>query len=224
MNRLVIFSLLPCVWGSLALSSAYAEEPPIRYFSDPPYQALGDQHEHPMSDLQKLADDGDARAQFILGDLYAKGKGGYKKDAEQAAQWFERSARQGNAHSLIRLAALAKNTGHPVEAYMWYTLALQEFGYGDMQDYLVRARADLVNNKKLDSKHKSMARDMLKKWKKGEDLKSENAAQKVSKVEPAAGIPTITYNEAFGPAVPDVLLPEAQFYSIEKNEVSHEQN
>lgn len=224
MNRLFVFSLLSCVWGSLALSPVMAEEPPIRYFSDPPYQAIGDQAEHPMSDLQKLADQGDARAQFILGDLYAKGKGGYKKDAEQAAQWFERSARQGNMHSLVRLAALAKNTGHPVEAYMWYTLALQEFGYGDMQDYLVRARADLVNNKKLDSKHKSMARDMLKKWKKGQDLKSENAAQKASKVEPAAGTPTITYNEAFGPALPTVLLPEAQFYSIKKNEVSHEQN
>ena len=52
--------------------------PPARameYYSDPVYKLLNKDDHHPMEDMVNLAEQGDTRAQFIMGDLYAKGKG-----------------------------------------------------------------------------------------------------------------------------------------------------
>lgn len=101
---------------------AAAQAAGVRYLEDPVYIKLNKDDEHPMSDLMTLAAGGDARAQFILGDLYSKGKGGLARNRVKARYWFEVSARHGYTASFIRLAALAKRSRDYIGAYQWYTL------------------------------------------------------------------------------------------------------
>src|SRR5205807_2654695 len=79
----------------------------IHYYEDPVYVKINKDDQHPMDDLITLAAEGDARAQFILGDLYSKGKGGLAKNRVKARYWFEISARHGFTPSFVRLGALA---------------------------------------------------------------------------------------------------------------------
>jgi TPR repeat protein len=66
-----------------------------------------------IAHIQPLADEGDAWAQEQLGYLYNVGKG-VTKDYVQAKTWYEKSAKQLNNTSLIRLATLYYN-GRGVE-------------------------------------------------------------------------------------------------------------
>ena len=77
------------------------------------------------------AEQGDARAQNLLGDLYAKGKGA-PQDYSLAAKWYRQAAEKGLAAAQGNLAALyAAGAGvniDPTEAVKWYRLAA---GQGD---------------------------------------------------------------------------------------------
>jgi TPR repeat protein len=53
----------------------------------------------------KLAEEGDAKAQFTLGTLYSNGKGVPQDDAE-AARWFRMAAEQGNEKAQASLRRL----------------------------------------------------------------------------------------------------------------------
>jgi TPR repeat protein len=50
-----------------------------------------------------LAEKGDAKAQFVLGEVYRDGRG-IGRDLEQAASWYEKAARQGHTGAMVRLA------------------------------------------------------------------------------------------------------------------------
>jgi TPR repeat protein len=54
-----------------------------------------------------LADQGDAKAQYRLGDMYSLGAGGTPKDADDADRWFRKAANQGYISALIRQGSLA---------------------------------------------------------------------------------------------------------------------
>lgn len=97
----------------------------IAYIPDPVYQSFDPEMGSPMQEMIHLAENGDVRAQFILGDLYAKGKGGLKKSERRGAKWFETAAKNGYYPGLVRLAAIAKRKKKPVDAYKWYTLAVK---------------------------------------------------------------------------------------------------
>jgi len=80
-------------------------------------------------DLRKLADQGDAEAQFMLGTLYRNGDGVLQND-EQAVEWFQRAANQGYVRALSALGS-SYWAGRGVrqdytQAYFWYQLALAE--------------------------------------------------------------------------------------------------
>ena len=49
-----------------------------------------------FNQTQRLANQGDADAQYMLGLMYAKGEG-VPQDYAKARQWFEKAANQGNA-------------------------------------------------------------------------------------------------------------------------------
>lgn len=147
----------------LAATGAGAEK--IKYFQDPVYQKLNAGDPHPMNDLIGLAEDRDVRAQFILGDLYAKGKGGLSKNEKKAAYWFEQSAKAGYYPSFVRLAALAKRRNAPEEAYKWYTLAIEHFGAGKDQKYAVSARNALAESAGLSNDAIKRARQAADAWK-----------------------------------------------------------
>ena len=133
----------------LMLISVPARAEDIKYFEDPVYQGVSADDHHPMEDMIMLADEGDLRAQYIMADLYAKGKGGFAKNEKKAKEWFEKSAMNGYPFSFIRLAAMAKHNNKPVEAYQWYTLGLEYINHGPDRKWASQARAALVENKKL---------------------------------------------------------------------------
>ena len=78
-------------------------------------------------DLHKLAEQGDAEAQFMLGTLYRNGDGVLQNDT-QAIEWFQRAAEQGYVRALSALGS-SYWAGRGVrqdyaQAYFWYELAL----------------------------------------------------------------------------------------------------
>ena len=76
------------------------------------------------------AEQGDHKAQFMLGGLYANGKG-VPQDHAEAAKWWSLAAEQGAAPAQNNLAsAYALGEGVPqdyVLAHMWYNLASSRF-------------------------------------------------------------------------------------------------
>lgn len=82
-----------------------------------------------FSATKASVEQGDARAQNILGDLYAHGKG-VPQDYAQAAQWYRRAGDQGLPTAQCNLAALyaagAGVTNDPGEAVRWYRKAAEK--------------------------------------------------------------------------------------------------
>lgn len=80
-----------------------------------------------------LAEQGDARAQSILGRMYARGRG-VPLDEVEAGNWFRSAADRGNAGAQLALANMyAQGRGVPqdyAEAAKWYRMAAEQ---GDPQ-------------------------------------------------------------------------------------------
>ena len=148
--------------------TATAQAEKVVFYEDPVFKPLNDGDEHPMADLIKLSDNGDTRAQFILGDLYAKGKGGLVKNLDKAKHWFNQSAMNGYGASFIRLGALAKNQGNMVEAYSWYDLGASLAGGKDGR-YAAKARDAL----KLSSEDEDKADALSDAWRKERSAASD---------------------------------------------------
>ena len=75
---------------------------------------------------RRLAEQGDARAQSVLGVLFAYGEG-VPQDLAEAAKWYRKAADQGNAKAQYHLGLMyAKGRSVPrdlVQALMWLDLA-----------------------------------------------------------------------------------------------------
>jgi Sel1 repeat len=75
------------------------------------------------------AEQGDARAQSLLGLLYYRGRG-VSQDDTQAASWFRRAAAQGDAAAQFNLGVMSEEgRGLPqdrAEAGKWYRLAAEQ--------------------------------------------------------------------------------------------------
>lgn len=148
------------VFALLQMPQAQAE---IAYSADPPYKKLNPADSSPMMEMHGLAKGGDLRAMYILGNLYAKGQGGLPKDLDVAQEWFEKSAMQGYAQSFLRLAALAKRAKKPIEAYKWYTLAVDNLDAA-WQDRARLKRDSLVLDTQLTSSDKDQAHRDANLW------------------------------------------------------------
>lgn len=124
MIRLPGTRLLPALVALLLLMPAAARAE-MRYFEDPPYHQINKDDPNPMQDMIDLANQGDSRAQFILGDLYSKGQGGMPRNRVLSRYWFETAARNSYTMAFIRLAAMAKHAHDFDTAYKWYSLSAQ---------------------------------------------------------------------------------------------------
>ena len=108
-------------WLRPAQAAASTSKPPIAV----------DRRGHPLSsdDLRKLAEQGDADAEWQLGILYHDGDGVPKDDAV-AMQWYERAAEQGYVPAQSTLGAYYwAGRGIPQDlskAYFWSQLALAQ--------------------------------------------------------------------------------------------------
>jgi hypothetical protein len=75
---------------------------------------------------RRLAEQGDAQAQSVMGVLYAYGEG-VPQDVAEAAKWYRKAADQGNAKAQYHLGLMyAKGRSVPrdlVQALMWLDLA-----------------------------------------------------------------------------------------------------
>jgi len=91
--------------------------------------------------FQILADRGNARAQFFLGEMYLNGNG-MKRDYAQALKWARAAAEQGSAEAQYTLGGMYELAqGVPqdyVQAHVWYSLSASS---GDEQ--AIRKRAAL---------------------------------------------------------------------------------
>ena len=81
-----------------------------------------------ISQQYKLAQDGDAASQLLIGIRYLE-----LRNSVKALYWFEKSASQGNAEAQMHLGnAYARGKGVPVDlvkAHMWLNLAAAQGGY-----------------------------------------------------------------------------------------------
>ena len=80
-------------------------------------------------ETRRLAEQGDAVAQFSLGSMYANGEGVPEDDAE-AVRWFRMAAEQGHASAQSALGFMY-DTGEGVpeddaEAMRWYRMAAEQ--------------------------------------------------------------------------------------------------
>jgi hypothetical protein len=163
------------LWIATALCAWTLPVAAVPYYPDPVLEEASDQDPHPMAEMINLAKDGDARAQFILGDLYSKGKGGLAKNEKKARYWFETSARNGYAQSFIRLAALAKRRDNFVDAYKWYTLGIEKLRSGPAQKFAIDQRNRLAMEKKLDRDDIRTARADAEDWKRRKENEEREA-------------------------------------------------
>jgi S1-C subfamily serine protease len=90
---------------------------------------VANEYDKAFVEIEPLAEDGEAQAQYILGVMYLKGQY-VTTDSTSAAQWFRKAADQGHAISQINLAILyARGDGIERsldEAYFWSRLARRQ--------------------------------------------------------------------------------------------------
>ena len=87
---------------------------------------LKQDYETARREWRPLAEQGDPKAQYAIGIVYAKGHG-VEQDYAEAVKWFTSAAKQGNASARFLLGymyAMGQGVSRdPVKAYVWYTLA-----------------------------------------------------------------------------------------------------
>jgi hypothetical protein len=190
--------------AALLLTVATPCHAEIRYFKDPIYKTLAPEDHHPMQDMIDLASNGDAEAQFILGDLYSKGKGGLVKSIATGRTWFEKSAYNGQGIAFIRLAALAKKAEDFKSAYQWYVLASDSLS-GDARSWAFDQRKILVKEKKITPQDIRDAAKAAREWRQQMDQRQREEEEKMQQQKKAA-------QDLIGPPPPAIaaLSPEIQ--------------
>jgi hypothetical protein len=121
-------------WNPLAGSVALSAPPPGSFASaSSPLPGLGD-----FEGIRKLAEQGDAAAQFAVGAHYATGED-VPQDYAEAVRWFTLAAEQGHMGAQATLGAYYwSGRGVPtdlVKAYLWAVLA--QTGGDDASRYRV---------------------------------------------------------------------------------------
>ena len=142
MLRALMFAAL-LIGTTLPATAGYKEG--VAAYKDGDYKTA-------VREFKTLAEAGNARAQYTLGVMYAKGFG-VPKNYPEGVKWYRKSAEQGNALAQLNLGTLY-GEGRGVSrsyviAYMWWSLAA--------------ARGDKVAAKNLELVEKSMTRAQVAK-------------------------------------------------------------
>ncbi len=119
-----------------------------------------------LREWRPLAEQGNAEAQFNLGNMYRKGLG-VPQDYAEAVNWFRKAAEQGHAKAQLFLGnmyffgqGVSKDY---VQAYMWFNLAASRHPPGEVRDTAVKNR-DIVA-KKMTPAQKAEAKKLAREWK-----------------------------------------------------------
>jgi len=82
-----------------------------------------------VADLVGRAENGDALAQFELGEIYAKGEG-VTKDVVEAVKWLTKAAEQGNDAAQMKLGGIYIGgrgvPKHSAEAAKWFMMSAEK--------------------------------------------------------------------------------------------------
>ena len=111
--------------------------------------------------VRKAGDQGNAAAQYNLGQAYNLGNG-VEKDPAEATRWWQKAAEQGLAKAQYNLG-LANHDGKGVQkdnaqAYFWIALAATSLEQGFVKDYRDKAEALLTPAQVAD------VRERIRKW------------------------------------------------------------
>jgi TPR repeat protein len=97
--------------------------------------------------LRPLADQGNGRAQILVGMMHELGQG-VAKNGVAAAEWYRKAADKGWPSAQGNLGALyAQGLGVPqdyVQAYKWWTLAAARFSSSERRDITLKSRSEII--------------------------------------------------------------------------------
>lgn len=82
-------------------------------------EAMAKEKPKTFADYLEAAENGDARAQLIVGNLYYAGNLELKKDRKKAVEWWKRSAENGNDDALERLGKYYLYIRQKEKAVIW---------------------------------------------------------------------------------------------------------
>jgi TPR repeat protein len=107
-----------------------------------------------LQEVSRRADEGDARAQYRLAQMFGTGEGA-PQNLEDAARWYIAAAEQGHGMAAYKLAFLyLRGTGVPrkdyVQAYRWFSVSA-ELGIGDAGEWRDRTRRRMTEREIADS-------------------------------------------------------------------------
>ena len=122
--RLIVISLLVMF---LAISPALAT-PQEDFYKGLAAHAAGN-YKQAVKLFRQAAEQGDARAQYNLGQMYRKGEG-VAQDGKQMVKWWRKAAEQGDADAQLGLGVMYNN-GHSVvkdykQAAKWFHQAAEQ--------------------------------------------------------------------------------------------------
>jgi len=116
--------------------------------------------------LRERAAAGDPEAQFSLGKNYEAGRSGLKQDYAIAADWYQKSADQGNAYAQASLGILyhsGKGLPHDdVRSEMWLIISADRVDKDD-RDTIVEMRDSVARH--LTPRQLAEAQKLAREWK-----------------------------------------------------------
>jgi TPR repeat protein len=119
-----------------------------------------------LKELRPLAEQGDARAQLNLGNIYYKGLG-VTQDYAEAMKWYGKAADQGDAEAQLDVGFMYEE-GQGVQqnlvlAYMWMSLAAVHFPKGSGMQTIALMKRSILGEKMTASQVRK-AKKLAKKW------------------------------------------------------------
>jgi hypothetical protein len=118
--------------------------------------------------LRPLADQGDARAQSILGLMYAEGQG-VPQDSAEAVTWYRVAADYGHAPPQYNLGLSYANgegvSQDYVSAHMWFNLAAAHFPASDTRNHDLAVRNRNLVASKMTREQVAEAQNLAREWK-----------------------------------------------------------
>jgi hypothetical protein len=131
--RAIRFALAAALWFAFAAAAWAGIDEGVAAYDEGDYTTA-------MAELRPLADAGDARAQFYLGEIYEGGLGVAQNDAK-ALEWYRRAAEQGLAKAQYHLGLLYEIGGNVPRDYAtaaaWHRRAAEQ-DYSPAQSSLAR--------------------------------------------------------------------------------------
>ena len=169
----------------LAVSLCVTVSAKAEYFDDALLTYRHGEYLEAFSMFEKLAKQGDARAQFWIGTMWYQGKG-KPQNYREAFRWYLRSAYAGNADGENNLGLIYQKgeaqPANPVVAYAWFSLAAAQ--NNDVARRNLDNLTDDMKQKRLDDKileGQALAQEYLAR------IDAERRSQRVAVAPPATG-------------------------------------